>query len=275
MPLKVHGPGRSGPHKKNSPIDRIAARMRNIISQQQLMKPSEYQCTTSNCVVLGKKIFVHKDHHYALVYWAKAIKELGMKRKAILIHVDRHPDLEGDYPTIKSDPTADQLFERAKEIAKELDNFPDVLPEEKFIRPAVSLGIIAKCIFVPTFEEAIYAVELDAPLEAVPLEKLARERVPDPEHDYILDIDLDYFRKDEDLDKRLKHLAALIKAYKPKVTTIAFSPASSNLYRPYLEIDLESCCKVIAEVAHASGLDENSSMEVIPEDRRTMRWSPK
>lgn len=274
MVPRVNGPGRPGPCRMNSSLNKIAVRLKRIITEQQLMKPSGYQSTTSNCVVLGGRIFLHRDHHYALVSWAKAVKDLGLGMGSVLLHADRHPDL-GGYPEKHTELSAEQLFDKARAIVKELDNYPDTIPEEQFIKPAIGLRMIGKYVLIPPLAADSYEVDLPIPWEIAPIEKLLQEHKADPGRDHILDLDLDYFSKGGSLNNDINNMAKLVETHKPKIITVAFSPASSTLRECYLSIDLKACSRVIAEIALAAGLKDDFSVEVTPEERRTMRYSPK
>jgi len=270
----VNKMGNPGGFRPNPAVVGISAKLKRVIMGHGLMQASDYEQPTSSCVRLGSNIFLHRDHHYALVSWAKAALDLGLKRESVLLHADYHPDLGGQIGE-KAGLSDAELFKEAKSTIESLDNYPDLIPEDNFIRPAVGLGIVGKYVWITPPVDVTYKVDLPIPWEISTLKKHLSLPQLHPEHDHIFDLDLDFFNGSKDLNDDIKDMVSLFKLLKPKVTTIAFSPASATFSERYLQLDLEWCTRVIAEIMHASGLKNDFPVEIIPENRRFTRHSSK
>ena len=279
---KITGPGGVRNHAS---INLLSARVLRIVRNEKLLIPSDYNSVTSRAVSFGNRVYLMRDHHTALIHWARALSEGKIGYDGTLIHIDEHPDLGHSMTYVNKKifgpngyPISNEaLLSETQRITMENDVFPDLLPEEQFIRPAIELRMVSEFVnIVPDGIGATSRKDLDIAHVDLTLGKLLRTLTARPNRSVILDVDLDFFNKKSlhYLDSQIAKILEIIRRAKPGVVTIAFSPAASNFRESYLTLEPEDCAKVISHILITLGLDRVEET-YYPEPRRSYRESGK
>lgn len=265
------------------------AKILEIIRSQSLNRASGFNSTTSNTVSFNDRVFLHRDHHFALLSWCRALKDGIINYDNVLLHFDLHPDLEV-LNSIRKDildkngypKTRDLAFNEAERILAEMDHYPDLLPEEKFIVNGIELKLIKKYVHIVPGTGHFKNPELNIESTTYSLDKFYSSFLFNSQGSYILDIDLDFFTpsphspydKDFNLPKSIERIIRIIKMAKPKIATIAFSPAASNYRVKYSTLKDKVCSEIIKKILISMGFEE-AEITLYPEPRRSLRFSPK
>ena len=236
---------------RTEPITR--RELEEIIRQESLAKASDYGRTTSRTVSIGGDLALHRDHHYALLSWARAaVLEKFAFGKTALVRFDLHPDLQDPWQPLPMELMRENVVARPDFLdqvgtyLEELDGYPDEIPEEAFTIPAFRMGMFNRFIHVVPGEnecpDPILPKGIAIEARTMTLETFWREFLRDPLDHYLLDGDFDFFcfpgsapqlkdfpyNRAGNLDSDLDMIAEIIRCRRPDFTTTAISPASQK-----------------------------------------------
>jgi hypothetical protein len=287
---KISGGGSIGGGGKTGGTE-LRRHLGDVVRRERLCEASDFYKTESCAVCFDRRIYLVRDHQTALVHWAKALREGRIGYESHLFHLDAHPDTA--YPNAQVDRSIfgadgfpisrDKVFQEAVRATEINDSYPDLLPEESFIRLGIDLKIVGSYLHVvPGSGGEFLAEDLGVPSRTLTLDAtLAAAAVP-PGPSAIFDLDLDFFsdipnapydrpaNRTTDLEKML----TLLDRLKPGVITIAFSPMATNFLQRYMTLDLEKILDVVTRVIERAGVDWRQE-SIVDEPRRRTRYSPK
>jgi len=278
--------------RNSQPRQSLIALLSSIIVAQKLMEASDfYGRVESSGVSFAKKVVLMREHHPALFHWAQALKEQRINYNCVLIHFDAHPDLKESFWPISPGVlgpdgypvSRERAFEEATRQVRENDNYPDMTPEERFIKSAIELKIVGEYVhIIPGDDGCFETPNLSVPSKVLTLDQAMQQLSFLPDKQYIFDLDLDFFSNLADMpyDRQatilqdLPKMLQLLALANPPLFTIAFSQFSTSQIKQYLTISEEECCKIIAAILEQLQLGQITP-DLITEPRRSIRHSPK
>lgn len=283
---------------------RVGSKLLKIVKNAELLKKTDFNGEVkSQAVSFADRVYLIREHHTALVHWARALRDGRINYDSVILHIDYHPDLgephwvdelcyqnpfySHDSPDFRPPEyyklsPEDLLFKKAERITRQIDSHPDLLPEECFIFPAIKLGIIGEYVHIIPGDKPKFAYEREISIsdKTLTLDGFLESERYNPKKTYIFDLDLDFFSdlkviaytRQANLNEDLEKILKILRMFKPGVVTIAFSPFSADMERNYLTLKLEECSEVIARILVEMDLDVNK-VKYYDEPRRYGRCS--
>lgn len=155
----------------------------------------------------NKTVYITDNHNHALYFWYDALKNgvlynRGANSWYTLLHVDQHADM--NEPDERIDPEKQWDLDY---IAEYVNTHTQIA---SFIQPALRSGLIGECVQIRTESKL---QEIADNIWAMNHELSA---------DYILDIDIDFFAHESNIEPKIALLQRLISS--AALVTIATSP---------------------------------------------------
>lgn len=145
----------------------------------------------------SKTVYISDNHNHALAFWYEWFIHGLIPKWVTLLHVDQHADM--NEPSAHIDMSQESNLDYIAEYVNTQTQIAS------FIQPAIRSGLITECI----------QIRSEAKLQEV--SSKAKQYMP-----YILDIDIDFFAEEKEIEDKL----ALLRSLMPwaMLITIATSP---------------------------------------------------
>ena len=269
----------------------IREQLAYLINKEQLYAAADYEATNSRAISFDNRLYLIREHHTALVHWARALLEKRINYDSLLLHADLHPDTglsvaRADREIYGADGypiNRDRTLLEAERLTKLNDSYADLTPEENFIRLAIDLKIIGEYVhLIPGAENDFAPEKLPIASRTLTLDACLNTLPVNPARTVVFDLDLDFFsdlkempyRRTEGRDRELAKLLLIMQRFNPGVVTVAFSLRSTSMIKTYLTLEPEECVAIIAEIIQGMNL-RTGQESYYAEPRRSMRFSPR